>query len=150
MTDHPSPEGWQDEVRGLLSFLPELYPGSGAWLDRRLELVADGKAFSHQVRTADGRLAGIVLGIPKDSRRFKISTLYVAKDHRGSGIGGVLIDAALLEAQSSDCSEIYITGASSVRDQLFPLLASRGFELISTAANRYGPGRDEDVYSREV
>lgn len=150
MSDHPSLEVWQDEIRELLSFLPGLYPGSGAWLDARLELIAEEEAFSHQIRGHDGSLAGIVLGIAKDSRRFKVSTLYVAKDHRGEGIGGELIDAAILEAQRVNCTEIYITGASTVRDQLFPLLTSRGFELISTAADRYGTGRDEDIYSRRV
>ena len=147
MKDRLNSERWKQDVRELLDFLPRLYPGGEEWLEARLELVLAEKAFANSLRDNGGRLIGIVLGIPKSSERFKISTLYVAEGHRSKGVGGRLLDAAVEQALRLNCEQIYITGASIIRDQLYRLLASRGFVLTSTVADRYGPGRQEDVYS---
>lgn len=148
--NHTNDNSWHSDVRNLLDFLPVLYPGGEQWLDARLRLIDEGGAVAHLVRDSAGALIGVLLGIAKESRRFKVSTLYVAPGHRGTGIGRTLIDSALLHARQAECEEIYITGATTVRDELSPLLSSRGFVRVATEKDRYGVGRDEDVYSRAV
>lgn len=148
--NHANDNSWHSEVRELLDFLPVLYPGGEQWLDARLRLIDERKAVAHLVRDHAGTLVGVMLGIAKDAHRFKVSTLYVAPGHRGAGVGRTLLDAALLHAQQAECTEVYITGATTVRDELSPLLSSRGFVRIATERDRYGVGRDEDVYSRAL
>lgn len=139
---------WHDEVREMLDFLPVLYPGGSEWLERRLCQVDDGTAVVHAVRADGGQLAGVMLGVLKPSGRFKISTLFVREEYRRRGVGGALLDAALVHARVRGAKETYITGATSIRAELAPLLASRSFTRVATEISRYGEGRDEDVFVR--
>ena len=147
---HVNDKSWHGEVQELLDFLPVLYPGGEKWLSSRLELIDEGKAVARLARDRSGKLIGVMLGIAKSSRRFKVSTLYVASGHGGKGIGRALLDSAFVHAQQAACNEIYITGATTIRRELSPLLMSHGFKRVATETNRYGTGRHEDVYSRQI
>ena len=136
----------RQRIEELLDFLPVLYPGGSAWLSRRMSDVARGRATA-LVAEVSGEMVGVALGILKASGRFKVSTLFVSPTHRGLGLGAELLDSMVVRARVVGANEVYITGAHSVRENLSPLLASRGFVLTATEANRYGQGRHEDVYS---
>lgn len=148
--NHANDKSWHGDVQELLDFLPVLYPGGEQWLSSRLDLIDEGKAVAHLARDRSGRLIGVMLGIAKSSHRFKVSTLYVASEHRGKGIGRTLLESAFLHAQHAACNEIYITGSTTIRNELSPLLMSHGFKRVATEMNRYGTGRHEDVYSRQI
>lgn len=132
-------------IESLLDFLPVLYPGGDVWLRRRLDDVAAGRAVGLTV-VIDGTLAGVSFGILKPSNHFKISTLFVAPEFRHRGVGRALLDAMLNRAIGLDTTEVYITGATSVRGELAGLLENVGFSHVATERDRYGAGRDEDVY----
>lgn len=136
----------RQSIEKLLDFLPVLYPGGSAWLSRRMDDVAMGRATA-LVAEVLGEVVGVALGILKPRGRFKVSTLFVSPPHQGHGLGAELLDSMLWRARVAGANEVYITGAHSVRENLSPLLVSRGFVLTATEANRYGQGRHEDVYS---
>ncbi|KRC51875.1 hypothetical protein ASE16_02050 [Leifsonia sp. Root227] len=106
-----------------------------------------GRAVARIARV-DGELAGVSLGVMKPSGRFKISTLFVAPNARKRGVGSQLLIEMLDAGQNYGAVETYITGATTVRAHLVPLLCRAGFRLIATEPNRYGEGRDEDVFVR--
>jgi ribosomal protein S18 acetylase RimI-like enzyme len=141
-------QGTSEQIEDLLDFLPVLYPGGRNWLQRRLADVEAGRAYS-DLRFLNNVLAGLSLGIGKPSGRFKISTLFVAPWARNQGIGASLLDGMIERATRLNASAVYITGASTVRSALEPLLISRGFRLVATEMNRYGKSRDEDVFVLE-
>ncbi|WP_162257724.1 GNAT family N-acetyltransferase [Agromyces sp. Root81] len=137
----------RQEIVDLLYFLPVLYPGGAEWLTKRLIDVERGRAWADLVRV-NGELVGISIALKKPSGRLKISTLFIAPEARSHGYGSALLDRMLKRAAESGAPEVYITGASTVRAQLEPLLSSRDFERVALEQGRYGPGRDEDIYVR--
>lgn len=136
-------------IHDLLDFLPVLYPGGDTWLERRLDDVAENRAYAYAMEAEDA-VAAVCIGIHKPSRRFKISTLFVAPEHRGKGFGRALLKAMITQAVTVGAEEAYITGATSVRHELGALLHSAGFAHVHTEPCRYGPDRDEDVYRLDL
>jgi GNAT superfamily N-acetyltransferase len=134
-------------VRDLLDFLPALYPGGREWLEGRLADIFVGRAVAVTMNVDDS-LAGIAIGILKDSGRFKICTLFVRPEHRRTGVGAGLLDALLSTPESTSSSAVYITAAHTIRREIAPLLSSRGFTMIASVEDRYGAGRHEDVFAR--
>lgn len=129
-------------LQNTLDFLPVLYPGGWEWLHSTFTEIEAGAA-SLTLRYVGDELVGVGIGKRKSGNRFKICTMFVAPDQRGRGLGKSILDEMLEIAGNSSS---YITGAHTVRDTLFPLLESRGFDLSHTVPNRYGSGRHEDVF----
>lgn len=140
-----SDSGLTDEHSALLDFLPVLYPGGADWFARASEQVSCGTADAAEVRVA-GEVAGVMLGVAKPSGRYKIRTLFVSPRFRGQGIGSALMGHAKRSAIQAGCSAVYVTAAKTIRSEFQPAVMAGGFTLIATSLNRYGPGRDEDVY----
>lgn len=139
---------WSDraEVMGLLRpVLRELYPGGQAWLARRLDDIAAGRA-SCILATREAKVVGVAITTPKSTGRVKISTLYVIPTARGNGIGGQLLKEVLNRLRLRGVHDVYITAAHSVENQIRPLLQAYSFTKLYRVPNRYGLGRHEDIY----
>lgn len=138
--------GLTDEHVALLDFLPVLYPGGAEWLVRASDQIRRGAADAAEVRVA-GEVAGLMLGIAKPSGLYKIRTLFVSRHFRGQGFGSALLDHAKGRAAEAGCTGMYVTAAETIRSEFEPTMAAHGFTRVVTVSNRYGPGRDEDVYN---
>ncbi|NHA68637.1 GNAT family N-acetyltransferase [Phycicoccus flavus] len=136
------------EVMRLLSeSIGSLYPEGEAWLRKRLRDVSDGKALCKVVRTHDA-LSGVAIVTPKRSSAVKLSTLFVAEDSRGQGLGSALLDDVLIDLEVAGVNEVYVTVAHHLSDTLGRVLLPRGFVRVATELNRYGTGRHEAVFTR--
>ena len=60
----------------MLCFIDSRYPDGFAWLDRRLDDVADDRALC-TVAVARGELVGVTIETPKGRNMIKLSTLWV-------------------------------------------------------------------------
>lgn len=132
-------------VSRLLWFLPLLYPGSQAWLDRRLEDVILGRARCTLAYTTSG-LVGLTIETPKGLRRVKLSTIYVDPKYRGLGIGTALLKNCVGHWKRSRIERAHVTVAAHREPTLAPLLQSSQFQLAGVQENRYGFDRDEAIY----
>lgn len=133
-------------VKALLRELPLDYPGAARWLDRRLADALSGVAECWTI--VDGvEVVGVTILTPK-SRALKLSTIYVREESRGRGLGAMLIGQAIESARLLERDEIYVTVAEHKLDLLKPLLQSHGFTHTAVEENRYGPNRNEFVYTR--
>lgn len=136
-------------VFNLLAFLPHLYPEGLAWLDQRLADVEHGRAYC-TVALMSERLAGILIDTPKGKRTSKISTLYVHKRAAGQGLGSSLLHANANRWHSRGVDTVYVTVAGCRRAAIDPFLFSSGFVEVANLIDRYGPGRNELVYSLKL
>jgi GNAT superfamily N-acetyltransferase len=136
----------REGVFRLLAFLPDLYPGGTDWLDRRLAEVERGRAYCN-VAVANMGIAGILIDVPKGKRTSKICTLYVHRTVSGNGLGSRLLTASTTRWYSAGVDKAYVTVAGSRREMTEAFLVSSGFAQIAKLSDRYGPNRDELVYS---
>lgn len=140
-----SPLALSSDLVALLDFLPVLYPGGHTWLRRALAEVDAGEAdaiFAY----VDGVLAGVCLGTTKPDDRYKIRTIFVLPRFRRCGVGRALIQRARRAAIDAGAVELYVTAASTLRNDFRPFAEVNGLNHVATAPNRYGVGRHEDVY----
>lgn len=136
-------------VRGLLRFLPALYPGAEAWLERRLHEVDRGRA-ACLVALLDGHVAGTLISTPKGRRASKISTFYVSPGFRRSGAGNALLTCEEQRWTREGIDSVYITVPSSRVPLMQSFLTRREFGVSATERDRYGPDRTEVVFSRTL
>lgn len=134
------------EVERLLAFLPDYYPGAGAWLERRLE-EAERCPGTCRLGFLDGQLAGITIVTPKSSRRSKLSTIYVDECARGRGLGTALLREVLSGWRDIKIDRGHVTVPACRVPELEPLLLAHGFRKEGLELCRYGPGRDEMIYA---
>lgn len=78
----------------------------------------------------------------------KLSTVYVHPNHRSQGVGSELVRAALSHADRTGIEEIWVTVAHHLAPELLPLLCRNGFIQTAIELDRYGPGRDEAIFTR--
>jgi len=125
------------------------YPGAAAWLDHRLQEVINGGSRAPQCWIAgdDASPAGVLILTPK-KLALKLSTLYVAEQFRGRGLGTQLMDRAIDSSRSLGFDEIYVTVAEHSVSLLRPLLYSKGFICSAIEQNRYGLGRHEAIFTK--
>ncbi|MDE3137114.1 MAG: GNAT family N-acetyltransferase [Acidobacteriota bacterium] len=135
----------REAVFRLLSFLPSLYPKGAEWLDGRLEDVLRGRARC-TLAFADVRLAGVTIETPKGKYTTKLSTIWVAPEHRASGIGTALLDACRRGWERSGVRSAYVTADVRAGQALWPVLKGLSFRPTNVEKDRYGEGRDETVF----
>jgi len=136
-------------VFSLLSFLPDLYPGSFNWLERRLADVERGRAYC-TIALVDHRVAGVLIDIPKGGRTSKICTLYVQKEVSGSGLGTRLLKTSANRWYANGVDSVYVTVASLRQRTIDAFLKSNAFIESARLQDRYGPNRDEFIYSLKL
>ena len=139
----------RSHVFRLLSFLPALYPRSFDWLERRLADIERKRAYC-SIALVDEHVAGILIDTPKGLRTSKISTLFVSEEVCGHGVGSLLLQASARRWYDQSVDGIYVTVAGSKQQCIAPFLRSNGFSEAANLPNRYGPGRDELVYSLKL
>lgn len=129
----------------LLSFLPVLYPNGLAWLETRLDDVLSGKARC-TLAHARSQLAGITIETPKGRYAVKLSTIWVAPEYRGAGVGATLLAASCSGWGRMGIRAAHVTADTRAAQALWPLLWKFGFRFSSVEKARYGEGRDEAVF----
>jgi len=139
----------RDQVFGLLSFLPRLYPRSFDWLERKLIDVDNQRAFCN-LALVRSSIAGILLETPKGVRSSKISTFFVSHHACGRGLGSLLFQNSCARWQANGIDNVYVTVAASRRQHLLPFLHIKNFVETQNLPDRYGPGRDEYVYGLKL
>ena len=139
----------RDRVFRLLSFLPDLYPQSFDWLERRLVDVERKRAHC-TIGFLNSRIAGILIDTPKGVRTSKISTFFVRKQASRNGLGTLLFEASAKRWYAHDVDGAYVTVASLKRHSIDAFLRSNGFTESANLPDRYGPGRSEIIYSLKL
>lgn len=130
-------------VTGALGCLPRLYPGGGAWLDRRFDDALLGRS-RLAVAAGDGRLLGLTLDTPKGEHRRKLSTLFVHPQFRHKGVGTWLLFLTFEHWLREGVRDAWITVPEHDRATT-TFLEGHGFRPLPTLRDRYGPGRSEVV-----
>lgn len=139
----------RDAVLSLLSFLPRLYPSGLDWLERRLTQIEQRRSHC-TLAVVHSRIAGILIDTPKGLRSSKISTFFVTRQDEGRGIGSCLFEASARRWHAVGVDNIHVTVASCRRQKIVPFLLTKGFTESAIIAERYGPNRDEIVYSLKL
>src|SRR5436305_11901806 len=98
----------RDAVKAALMFLPQLYPNGHQWLDRRLSDVESRRAECWVV-DVDRRIAAVAIETPKQWRRKKLSTFWVAPCFRRIGIGRSLLRFEIARWLRDEQREIAVT-----------------------------------------
>lgn len=95
------------------------------------------------VETGPGAVAEIVgyAGLADTDGTGDVQTIAVRRDHQGTGLGGVLLDALLAEARARGCAEVLLeVRADNVGARA--LYARRGFVQIAERVKYYADGED--------
>ena len=132
-------------VFALLSDLPALYPGGGAWLERRLGDVRSQKAFCTLAVSAFGPI-GVTIETPKGANALKLSTIFVAGNCRRLGVGSLLLGRCVRRWLATGMKHVHVTVDQRRITSLLPLLESSGFESSGVEYDRYGPDRNEVIF----
>jgi hypothetical protein len=141
--------GDRGAVFRLLSFLPELYPRSFDWLEQRLDEVERKRAYC-ELAIYHADIVGILIETPKGVRRSKISTFFVRSHACKRGAGSLLFQSSLMRWQADGVDNVYVTVAACRQKVISPFLRSKGFLETDGLINRYGPGRDEFIYTLKL
>jgi ribosomal protein S18 acetylase RimI-like enzyme len=131
-------------VTAALRFLPRLYPKGNEWLDRRLGDVESRRAHCWVVHV-NSRIAAVAIETPKQPRRTKLSTFWVAPCFRRIGIGRSLLCFQIARWLRDEQREVTVTVDTGRLPGFAPLFAAHGFDVRVTERSRYGDGRDEAV-----
>jgi GNAT superfamily N-acetyltransferase len=133
----------------LLSFLPDLYPQSFDWLERRLWDVERRHAHC-SIAVIDHRISGILIDTPKGIRTSKISTLFVSEQACRNGLGSLLLNASTKRWHMRGIDSVYVTVAIQRQHSIDAFLRTNGFTESANLPDRYGPDRSELVYSLKL
>jgi len=130
----------------LLTIVPRLYPNGVEWLLRRLDDVESRKA-SCTLVCKNEKIGGVLIDTDKGLRSKKISTLFVADNLANQGLGSLLFSSCKMRWLRSGIEKLHITVAGQRRPNIEKFLVARNFQPIAFEPGRYGPMRDEIVYS---
>lgn len=137
------------DVTDLLRVLPVLYPGGEAWLHRRLNDVLRGSANCAVVQLPQSpHISAAAICTPKPNSSIKLSTFFVAEDHRRHGLGSLLLEQLIDAWDKQGVTETYVTVPLHLEGILAKLIGPAGFIKIATEKHRYGPGRHEAIWVR--
>ncbi len=107
----------------------------------------DEYGFFH-VAELNGAVVGYVIARIV-ARQGEIANIAVAPSHRGTGIGGQLLDAAIVASDAGQCEAVWLEVRVS-NDAARRLYTSRGFELIGRRKRYYRlPVEDALVLRRD-
>lgn len=108
--------------------------------------------FAHFLVTqSDGAISGYAIAqhLPGNDVA-DIQNIAVVEEHRGEGLGAILLDALVAWSESRHASAVMLEVRAD-NDAAQALYASRGFETIATRPGYYQPaGVDAFVMRREV
>lgn len=131
------------ELNRLLNPVAPMYPNFDAWLNFKFRRnLALGQ---RQIALANYgcQLAGVAL-LKNDGIERKICTFYIAPNFRNMGVGSKLMDLAI---ETLNSSSSFITVSDERKNELAPLLSSRGFKCINSVHGLYRSGSFEHFYS---
>lgn len=137
-----------DDARQLLMFLEALYPSNQEWLRKVDTEIRAGRCDAFETHK-DGRVVAVAFGTLKDDDRYKVRTIFVAAGERKRGVGKALMTRMVDSGRRAGATEIYVTAATSIGNEFALFAESLGFTVKATVPNRYGEGRDENVYSHK-
>lgn len=126
-----------------------LYPDSDEWYRRVKAKVAVGAADAFAVYSGEA-LAGVALGVLKSESAYKLRTFTVASEFRGRGLGALLLKAIEGRALSSGAEVIYVTTDARAKESFGSFVIDRGYSEVASVEDRYGVGRNELVYSKQL
>ena len=132
------------QLRRLLAFLPEFYPGATDWLEWRLDKLENHEFGSCVVVSCGQELVAVLIETPTGPRELRLHTFYVDERFRGQGIGTGLLACA----QRHWPRRTYITVSDERDEELRPILEQQGFIPEACQPNAYRPGHDEFVFAR--
>lgn len=138
--------GNYESIIDSLSFLPDLYPGADAWLSRKLAHIDRGDARCRLV-TCDESLAGLTIETFKDPGVVKLSTIFVEPSCRNAGVATTLLRACVSAWHAESVRRAYVTVPTYSLDALAPVLLRNDFRVACVVAGRYGPDRDEAIFT---
>ncbi|MGZ4632709.1 MAG: ribosomal protein S18-alanine N-acetyltransferase, partial [Actinomycetes bacterium] len=98
------------------------------------------------VAESGGHLVGYA-GLFAAGHQADVQTLAVARDHQGRGLGAVLLQVLLDEADRRDASEVLLEVRAD-NDSAMRLYERFGFERIGVRRGYYQPGRVDAVVMR--
>ncbi|MEX5686642.1 GNAT family N-acetyltransferase [Pseudomonas silesiensis] len=133
-------------IKGIAASLADagsLYPGFKSWLYFTFRAGMINNQRKIIVAHHNGEVAGLSL-IKKNLEEKKICTFYVRPEFRGCGLGGELMSESL---RILDHNDIGITVSEERNDELYPLLNSSGFTVVSKKSDYYRSGKAEIFYS---
>lgn len=133
------------EIKKLLDPLKENYPDFDGWLANSLE--------NPKTRVCLGMfendIAGIAVWKPKDRRVVKLSTFYVAPDHRQEGLGPHLLFHQIRSWVAERYEKAIVT-VSSRSDYLLPFFFRFGFRIEGASTRRYANDATELVLAKHL
>ena len=134
----------RDAVLRLLADLTMSYPESTQWLDRRLSDVLERRARCTLAMRFDCPI-GVSIETPKAENSIKLSTLYVAPEWRGLGIGSHLLALARSKWLREGVGRVYVTIDATRLTTVGRFFKAKGWVIEGEVSDRYGPGRAEIV-----
>ena len=130
-------------LKVLLGDVAPLYPNFDTWLNftfRRSQQSGERKV----VIAHDGsQLIGAAL-LKLNGDESKICTFFISPTYRDMSLGSELMDVALA---TLDRNDTFITVSSERKDELTPLLKSKGFTVSQSVDNLYRPGSTEYFFT---
>jgi ribosomal protein S18 acetylase RimI-like enzyme len=130
-------------LRNFLGDASLLYPNFDVWLHFK---------FLHGLPTGERKIAvahdgaqiiGVAL-LKQNLSESKICTFYIMPKYRNLGVGKELMDFSL---RTLDNPNTFITVADERKDELFPLLTSRGFKAAASCKDLYRELSTEYIFS---
>ena len=101
-----------------------------------------------RVAEVDGTIRGYVIARIV-ARQGEIANIAVAPTHRGTGLGGVLLDAAVTTAEAAECEAVWLEVRVS-NEPALRLYTSRRFEPIGRRRGYYRSPVEDALVLRRV
>lgn len=136
-----------EQVPALLRDVSDLYPEFENWLQRRLVDVRRGRAHCSVVASG-GQVVGVAINTPKTIVRHKLSTIYVAPEFRGLGLGRLLFEKQMQSWHQAGARNYYVTVRENRAEPLVRLCWHYGLQPIAIDRDRYGVGQHEVVLAK--
>jgi len=97
---------------------------------------------------ADPRVVGYA-GLAALAPEADVQTIAVSPDAQGLGLGAALLDQLLEEAERRNCTTVMLEVRAD-NERALTLYQRRGFELLSSRRDYYGPGLDALIMRRRT
>lgn len=97
--------------------------------------------------TVGERVVGTWVESPKPDCRLKIANMFIVEEHRGEGLGRVMVDQAVRRWIRTPYRHFYVTVSEESLAAVGGLLVPYGFVRESVVEGRYREGMAETVLS---
>jgi ribosomal protein S18 acetylase RimI-like enzyme len=106
------------------------------------EIAAGVAAGAILVAICDERLVGFIHSSPRGEHETFVENIAVAPAMRDRGIGKILLDAVLVEAQTAGRDKLISCTVAPSNTASLALFVGRGFGVVRFLPAYYGPGKD--------